>query len=308
MARAERTLPPVPLSTSALERRSELRSDTALVPRLLADPASRVLRLHGDAVAVQEGDDGSRLVLGHPEPGDALRLVVYLGEADGVAHLGVVDDPPTGADPALRTLRQVGAHLGAVDAALFATTLALANWHRTHGFCSRCGSPTTAALAGWLRRCTVDGSEHYPRTDPAVIMSVVDDDDRLLLATGRDFRHGGMSVLAGFVEPGETLAAAVAREVYEEVGIEVDDVTYLGDQPWPFPSSLMVGFTARARATTLRLQDEEIAAARWFSRAELVAAIADGSLHIPGPLSIARRLLEHWYGGPVQAPEVVSLR
>lgn len=308
VARAERSLPPVALGSFALERHCELRSDDTLIPRLLADPASRVLRLRGDAVAVEQHGSDTRVVLGPPEPGDSMRLVVYLGEADGNAHLGVVDDPPDGSDAELRTLRQVGAHLGPVDAALFATTLALANWHRTHGFCSRCGSPTEAVLAGWVRRCTVEGSEHYPRTDPAVIMSVVDDDDRLLLATGRDFRHGGMSVLAGFVEPGETLAAAVAREVHEEVGIRVEDVTYLGDQPWPFPSSLMVGFTARARSTALRLQHDEIAAARWFSREELVAAIADGSLRIPGPLSIARRLLEHWFGGPVQAPEVVSLR
>ncbi len=117
-----------------------------------------------------------------------------------------------------------------------------------------------------------------------------------------------MSVLAGFVEPGETLAAAVAREVREEVGIDVDEVTYLGDQPWPFPSSLMVGFTARARSTELVLQDDEIMAARWFTRDELVAAVADGSLVVPGRVSIARRLLEHWFGGPVEAPEVFSLR
>ena len=99
-------------------------------------------------------------------------------------------------------------------------------------------------LAGWIRRCPADGSEHYPRTDMAVIMAVVDADDRILLARGKGFRGNGMSVLAGFVEPGETLAAAVAREVAEEVGVEVTDVTYLGDQPWPFPSSLMLGFTA----------------------------------------------------------------
>ncbi|WP_338089040.1 NAD(+) diphosphatase [Phycicoccus endophyticus] len=163
-------------------------------------------------------------------------------------------------------------------------------------------------LAGWVRRCPADGSDHYPRTDVAVIMAVVDDDDRLLLARGRGFRSGGMSVLAGFVEPGETLAAAVVREVGEEVGVEVEEVTYLGDQPWPFPSSLMVGFRARARSTALRLQEDEIAAARWFTRDELAAAVADGSLVIPGRVSIARRLLEHWYGGRLQAPDVSTMR
>ena len=136
----------------------------------------------------------------------------------------------------------------------------------------------------------------------AVIMAVVDADDRLLLARGKGFRGNGMSVLAGFVEPGETLAAAVAREVLEEVGIEVTDVTYLGDQPWPFPSSLMLGFTSRALDTRLRLQPEEIEAARWFTRDELAAAVADGSVAVSGRLSISRRIIEHWYGGPIDAP------
>ena len=308
MARAERTLPPVALSTPVLDRRADLRTDDDLLPRLLADPATRVLRLHGDAVAVAEHDGEVRLVLEAAAPGDDLRLVVYLGEHEGRTYLGVVDDPPTDDDPTLRTLRDVGAHLDALDASLFATTLALANWHRTHTFCPRCGSPTRAVSAGWVRRCTVDDSEHYPRTDAAVIMAVVDDEDRLLLASGRGFRRGGMSVLAGFVEPGETLAGAVAREVKEEVGIDVDDVVYLGDQPWPFPSSLMVGFTAHARGTAMRLQDDEIAAARWFTREALLDAIADGSVRIPGRVSIARRLMEHWFGGPIEAPETVSMR
>ena len=159
-------------------------------------------------------------------------------------------------------------------------------------------------LAGWIRRCPADGSEHYPRTDMAVIMAVVDADDRLLLARGKGFRGNGMSVLAGFVEPGESLAAAVAREVAEEVGVEVTDVTYLGDQPWPFPSSLMLGFTARALGTDLRLQAEEIEAARWFTRDELVAALADGSVVVSGRISISRRIIEHWFGGPLDAPEI----
>ncbi len=225
----------------------------------------------------------------------------------GTAHLGVVADDRLAAvedDPAWRTLRQVGADLDDLGASAFATTLALANWHRAHGHCPRCGAETASALAGWIRRCPVDASEHYPRTDMAVIMAVVDADDRILLARGKGFRGNGMSVLAGFVEPGETLAAAVAREVAEEVGVEVTDVTYLGDQPWPFPSSLMLGFTARALGTDLRLQAEEIEAARWFTRAELAAALADGSVVVSGRISISRRIIEHWYGGPLDSPEI----
>jgi NAD+ diphosphatase len=294
-----------------MDRRGDLRSDPALLTRLLADPGTRVFRLRGDvAEVVEDGDGGLRVVLGAPEPADADHLVVYLGEAGGVHHLGVAEDLPDGVVPpeGMRTLRQVGARVDDLGASVFATTLALANWHRAHGFCPRCGRPTVPVLAGWVRRCRADDSEHYPRTDVAVIMAVVDDDDRILLARGRAFTSRGMSVLAGFVEPGETLAAAVAREVFEEVGVEVTDVTYLGDQPWPFPSSLMVGFTARALGTDLRLQDSEIAEARWFTRDELVAAVADGSLLVPGGISIARRIVEHWFGGPVEAPEVASLR
>jgi NAD+ diphosphatase len=314
VARAERSLTGVALTEPVLDRRGDLRTDPGLLSRLLADPATRVLRLVGDRAEVEERPDGTAGVsLTAPGPDDTSHLAIYLGDSGGAAHVAVLTDPATAADdavlaPAMRTLREVGARLDPLGGALFAGTLALANWHRSHGHCPRCGAPTQPASAGWTRRCPRDGSEHYPRTDVAVIMAVVDDADRLLLARNQRFRSGGMSVLAGFVEPGETLAAAVAREVHEEVGIRVDEVTYLGDQPWPFPSSLMVGFRAHALTTDLRLQEDEIASARWFSRDELLAAVADGSVHLPGRVSIARRLLEHWFGGEVEAPETFGLR
>ena len=304
---ADAILTDLALRRSVLDRRGDRRADPDLLPRLLADPATRVLRLVGDRVAVESVGPATRAVLTRPEAADHERLAVYLGDAGGAAHVGVVADDVLASvedDPAWRTLRQVGADLDDLGAQAFATTLALANWHRTHGHCPRCGSPTEPVLAGWIRRCPADASEHYPRTDMAVIMAVVDAEDRLLLARGKGFRGNGMSVLAGFVEPGETLAAAVAREVLEEVGVEVTDVTYLGDQPWPFPSSLMLGFTSRALGTRLRLQPEEIEAARWFTRDELAAAIADGSVVVSGRLSISRRLIEHWFGGPIASPEV----
>ncbi|MGL5866579.1 MAG: NAD(+) diphosphatase [Dermatophilaceae bacterium] len=301
------SLPGLALSAAALDRRAELRGDPALVTRLLADPATAVLRLRGDRAEVRDTASGPRVVFTAPRPDDARHLVCYLGDAGGRAHLGLVDGapPPEADDGSWRSLRRVGADLPDLDAAAFATTLALANWHRTHGFCSRCGSATEPDLAGWIRRCRSDGSDHYPRTDMAVIVAVVDDADRLLLARGRGFRAGGMSVLAGFVEPGETVAAAVAREVGEEVGVTVTDITYLGDQPWPFPSSLMLGFTARARSTDLRMTDGEIEEARWFSREGLTAALANGSVLVSGRLSISRRLIEHWFGGPLGVPDVV---
>lgn len=322
MPAADTILTDLALSAPAFDRRADLRGDPGLLRRLLDDPATRVVRLVGDRVAVVEdarGQGGPRLVVTAPEPADGARTVLLLGEAHGATWLGVVADdmaptqPPDdlGGDPPApvegsvwRSLRQVGADLDDTGAAAFATTLALANWHRTHGHCPRCGEATEPSLSGWTRRCPRDGSEHYPRTDMAVIMAVVDADDRILLARGRGFRRAGMSVLAGFVEPGETLATAVAREVLEEVGVEVADVTYLGDQPWPFPSSLMLGFTARAVSTDLRLQAAEIEEARWFSRGELRAAVDDGSVLVSGRVSISRRIVEHWYGGPIDAPDV----
>lgn len=310
MARAA-SLPSLALSRSGgLVRHSEVRTQPGLIELLLADPATRVVDLEGGRTPVASTDAGAvELVFRSPEPTDADRLLVYLGHdavGGGTAYLLSADltaeaDPE---DPTRRGLRSVGARLGALDAGVLTTATGLANWHGRHQFCSVCGSPTEPAQSGWIRVCPVDGSEHYPRTDPAVIMSVIDDEDRLLLARGVGFAPQGMSVLAGFVEPGESLAAAVAREVGEEVGIEVDDVTYLGDQPWPFPSSLMVGFTARALSTELTLQESEIEAARWFTRAEFAQAVADGSLRISQRISIARRLIEHWYGEEIDVPDL----
>ncbi len=305
MGRSAETLPNLTFTGPGPDRRADRRTDPDLVPSLLADPTTRVLELHGDRVAVDETPGGLRLALRPPEPSDGTRLGLYLGaDGDDTAYLAVVGDRPADGDetPGERTIRQAAADLTDVDASLFATALALANWHGAHGHCSRCGAPTEPTHAGWLRRCTVEGSEHYPRTDVAVIMSVVDEQDRLLMAQGAGWGPGRYSVLAGFLEPGESLAQAVAREVEEEVGLQVTDVTYLGDQPWPFPTSLMVGFTARvagAAPATFHLQESEIADARWFTRDELRAAVADGSVTASGRLSISRRLVEHWLGHPL---------
>ncbi len=303
------------LARTTLDRRAERRLDPGLVAGLLADGATRVVEVRDGRAVVDGTDVAPRLRLRPPAPGDTAHLGIYLGDdvEDGTAHVAVVpaagatgdrgeSDPRAGADPCWRTLRQVGAHLTARDAGLFTTAVALANWHARHGHCPRCGARTVPTQGGWVRTCPEDGSDHYPRTDPAVIMSVVDDDERLLLARNPGWARQRYSVLAGFVEPGETLAAAVAREVHEEVGVEVTDVTYLGDQPWPFPASLMVGFTARATGTELVLQPSEIAEARWVGRDELRERVAAGKWGLPGPISIARRLIEHWYGAEIVEP------
>lgn len=275
-----------------LDRAVELRADPGIVVRLLGEPSTRVLDVGRGAVgAVRHGHDVA-LALRAPQPVDTGRDGILLGRHRGALVVAVRGDG-TGGTP----LREVGDLLDPAEASLAATAVALDNWHRTHPRCPRCGGPTEPADAGWLRRCTEDGSEHHPRTDPAVIMAVTDADDRLLLARGAGWPPGRMSVLAGFVEPGETLTAAVAREVREEVGLDVVDVAYQADQPWPFPASLMIGFTARATATDLDLDTAEIVEARWFTREELTDAYERGEVRRPVSVSISARLVEQWYGG-----------
>lgn len=203
------------------------------------------------------------------------------------------------AQPGLRAadLREAAALLNDRDAGLFTHAVALANWHATHTHCPRCGSPTVTVAAGHAQRCPVDGSEHFPRIDPAVIMLVTDPDDRCLLARNRRWPERRVSILAGFVEPGESAEQAVAREVGEETGITVARVRYAGSQPWPMPQSLMLGFRASASGDLeLRVDDDEIAEAHWFSRDELRSALASREILLPPPVSIAHRLIESWYG------------
>lgn len=200
-------------------------------------------------------------------------------------------------------LRGIGALLDDTSAGLFTTAVALSNWHARARFCAKCGSPASAANAGWATRCTGCGREEYPRTDPAVICLVHDDDgvdgEHVLLARQPIWPPDRYSVLAGFVEAGESLEACVVREVAEEVGVKVSDVRYLGSQPWPFPRSLMIGFAARApRSSPVRPADGEIEEARWVPRADVRAAIDAGGgvdgLILPGPTSIARHMLTGW--------------
>lgn len=257
----------------------------------------------------KDGEDGHPLglVLRPPAPTDrSAGVPLYLGrDPEGVSHVAVLTPRPDGdVDPAWVNLRAVAADLSATSATMAAAAVGVGNWHRTHQFCPRCGAATRPSHSGWVRQCVADASLHFPRTDPAVIMAVVDSQDRLLLAQGSAFRERGMSVLAGFVEPGETFAAAVAREVAEEVGVKVTDVAYVADQPWPFPASLMIGCTARALGeTTLRPQADEILTARWFSRRELLDAVSNESVLLPGRVSISRHLIERWFAGPLPGPD-----
>jgi NAD+ diphosphatase len=302
------------LARGTLDRAGLRRRDPDLLPVLFKDPLTRVMELAGGRARVIESDRGCELFLRSPEASDAARLAVFLGQdGHGTGYVGVVGqvleggvaqesagDPEDLSDAEQwRTLREVGVLLPDRDAGIFVTLQGLANWHSAHTHCPQCGGITEPDQAGWIRRCTEDGSEHYPRTDPAVIMAVTDAADRLLLARSPHWPPGRLSVLAGFVEPGESLEAAVAREVLEEVGVVVEQVRYLGNQPWPFPSSLMVGFAGRAADPALHLDPEEIAEAMWVSREELGVMVLAGRFGISPNVSIARRMIEHWYGGPI---------
>jgi NAD+ diphosphatase len=248
-----------------------------------------------------------------PTRGDTpLPDAVLLGEADGVAYWAVRREPDLGAgdDPAeWADLRTAGAALDALGAGLLTGAVAVLNWHDAAQFCGRDASPMHPGNAGWHRVCEANGHEDYPRTDPAIICLVHDgghgDAARVLLARQPVWPEGRYSVLAGFVEAGESLEACVLREIHEEVGVHVHDVRYLGSQAWPFPRSLMVGFAAVADPEEpLVLADGEIAEAMWVTRADLRRALSAGdwagrsdgdpSLLLPGKVSIARSMLESW--------------
>lgn len=313
------------LSRSEHDRVGNRRSEPGLVDRLLADPATRVIELRAGWAHVHGTGSGLTLIRTGPEAFADVPLWLYLGRHDDgtgpTEYLAAIRNERAPVEvPAAGPTQPVGAvaasapapgedgwldlRTGAplfddLDAGLFTTAVALANWHRGHAYCPRCGAATVVDQAGWTRRCTADGSEHYPRTDPAIIVAVVSPDDRLLLGHNPAWAEQRYSTLAGFVEPGECLEDAVRREVAEETGITVGAVTYLGSQPWPFPASLMLGFVARADSTTIDVDANEITDARWFSREDLARLIPTGDLIPPGGVSIARRLVEYWYGGPL---------
>ena len=291
------TLGELALNRAALDRSAELRVDAQALERLWKDPATRVLDLLPGGRFEVAGDPPV-LVLREPRDEDVQRRLFLGRDDEGTAYFALLPagDAEEGSGS---SLRDVGGLLTARDTGLVVNAVALANWHATHQHCPRCGAPTRVTIGGHVRECPVDGSLHYPRTDAAVIMAVVDEADRLLLGRQARWPEHRYSTLAGFVEPGESLEQAVRREVAEECGVVVGEVDYLGSQPWPFPASLMLGFVAQATSVEIQVDGEEIAQARWLSRAELEEAVRTGDVLLPPRVSIARRLIEHWYGGEV---------
>ena len=197
----------------------------------------------------------------------------------------------------LRTLREIGAFLSPRDIGLSVHAQGLANWHKKHPRCSQCGAATTVISGGSVRKCLIDESEHYPRTDSAIIVLVKDDQDRILLGRQKAWPKNRFSTFAGFVEPGESFEHCVMREVAEEAGINLTKINYLGSQPWPFPSSLMIAFEAITdNPAAARPDGDEIEEIRWFSRSEMKQAIIDSTLILPLEISVARQMINGWYG------------
>jgi NAD+ diphosphatase len=270
---------------AGLDRAGEHRRDAEWVGARRADPAARAVVVGADGVAL----DGDGRLARIPLPADA--DPVLLGIQGGAPLFAV--DAGRAPEAELTGLRDAASRLPQAEGGLAAYAAALLNWHRRHPFCSVCGHATEADWAGFVRRCPNCSAEHHPRTDPVVIMLVVDG-DRVLLGRQPTWPPGRYSALAGFVEPGESLEEAVAREVREEAGVEISDPRYVSSQPWPFPSSLMLGFVAQWAGGEPRPRDE-VEDARWFSRAEVADATAGrGDLGLPPPLAIARRLIEGW--------------
>jgi NAD+ diphosphatase len=273
-------------SGAALDRASALRRRPEWVEEQRANPSARAVLMSARGVVLEDG----RLVMARPGTN-----AVFLGLLDGVPlfaeHIG--DAEPERGRPA--GLREAATELPAGEAALAAYAGSLLAWHRRHRFCANCGAPTEPRDGGHERVCPSCEAHHFPRTDPVVIVRVTDGADGLLLGRQASWPEGRFSLIAGYVEPGETLEEAVRREVVEESGVAVDSVSYVASQPWPFPSSLMLGFSAVAARGNPSPADDELAEVCWFEREEVErAARGEGPLLLAPRYSIARRLIDEW--------------
>jgi NAD+ diphosphatase len=303
---------------SGLDRAAHLRNDAQAIEAMLQDLTTRVLPVwRGKPLFAGEARGLGWLAPGEAVLGPADEAPVFLGLDEGVARfavdisgwepeevpdtLGAFFDPSEQrhpllpADHAFGELRANMTRLGIREAELAATAKAILGWHETHGHCARCGAPSRMIEAGWQRQCPDCGARHFPRTDPVVIMLILSGND-VLMGRSPGWPDGMYSLLAGFVEPGETLEAAVRREVREEAGVEVGAVGYLASQPWPFPASLMLGCRGEAISRDIRVDPVELEDARWVSREEMLDIVAGRSDTIKPARkgAIARFLIEAW--------------
>lgn len=279
---------------SPLDKADHLRRDAAAIAAARMNPAARFLILEDlKPLLTEDGSDLFWARRSEAPQGTSIFLGLTADDEPRFAVDGKADDdlPARAVDA-----RVAGATLAGGRAAIVAQARSVLDWHRRHGFCAACGAPTRIEKAGYSRQCDGCGAEHFPRVDPVVIM-LAEKDGHALVGRGPNFPAGFFSALAGFVEPGESLEEAVQRELFEEAGIHVHDVRFGASQPWPFPSSLMMGAFATADGFELALDASEIAEARWVSREEVRAALSgQADWKAPPPLAIAHWLLARWAG------------
>ena len=281
-----------------VDRSGERRKDPDWLAAAARSQDARFVPVWGDR-CLMTGDPARAALLCREEidefvdEDELVFLGVFRGSPSFAVGIGADRDPPFGTSGEFRDLRYLGTVLPADEANLVAHARALVLWHRSQLYCGACGNRALPEAGGNTRRCVNRDCNRilFPRTDPAIIV-LVEHGDRCLLGRQADWPEGRYSTIAGFVEPGESLEDAVRREVYEETNIRVGNVRYHSSQPWPFPSSLMLGFIAEATSSEVRLNDGELEDARWFSRKEL----SDGQVGLPFRISIARRLVDHWLG------------
>lgn len=281
------------LSRTAVDRVAARRDDEAWLAQAWETGRLLVMDADGRAMVAEDGAPELRFVDAPSWDGEGERILLGVDD-DGVAYWGSTGTPRNVLGARLLGLRDVGAALSDLEAGLLVTLVALGNWHSTHQHCPRCGAPTRITQAGWSRVCDVDGSQHFPRTDPAVIVLLHDGGDRALLGRQPSWPRGRYSTIAGFIEAGESAEQAVHREVREETGVIVEDVTYRASQPWPFPQSLMLGYEARVVGGEVGAGDDELEEVRWFDRDELQNDIAT----LPPNASIAHWLITGWLNRP----------
>ena len=289
-----------------LDRAAHLRQDPAWFAAALADERSRAIPVWNSRNLIAEGDNPRAVyweisrIPAERRSGEELVLLGRFGDTNYFTYeIESVEPPPSPPGSRFEDLRLVAALLPIDEAGLLGYARAIVSWRRRHRFCGTCGAKTLSAKSGHVLVCSDPACRHeqFPRIDPAIIV-LVSDGERALLGRQPSWPVGRYSTIAGFVEPGESLEDAVTREVFEETGIEVDRIEYHSSQPWPFPASLMLGFTAHALTTEVRLGDEELEDARWFTRADLAS---NGAL-LPPRQSISYRLIEHWFDGGWHVP------